>query len=221
MDADIEQLQQKQRDALAEYQRAFADFSDDDAARKRRVAAQDTLKKLAQDELAILARLERIEALEKALAQLKGAQVVVSQLNWSTGFALDAASAISRFLDDWLVRSKGHVVTRNLTQPNVRRRRFQPAGDTQDKLTASSRCRQNSLDLLRPRRTASGPLVARLNFSFASDSRRRRPASGAGASACNASRTIFIGRRLSRRRRAVAIAVGQAARSIRREVRIR
>ena len=132
MDADIEQLQQRQRDAIAEYRRAFEDFSDDDAARKRRIAAQDTLKKLAQEELQILARLERIEALEKALAGLKGAQVVVSQLYWNTGFALDAASTISRFLDDWLARPKGVPVTRQLTKPKPAGPPlwFQPAGDT-------------------------------------------------------------------------------------------
>jgi hypothetical protein len=131
IESDIDVLQQKQRVALIEYRRAFDDFSDDDAARKRRIAAQDVLKKLAQEEQLILARLERVESLERSLGRLAGAQIVVSELYWNTGFALDGASAVSRFLDDWLTRSHAGG-TRHLTRPNPGQPPlwFQPAGET-------------------------------------------------------------------------------------------
>ena len=89
------------------------------------------LEKLAGDEQLILARLNRVEELETALGRLAGAKVVVSQLYWNTGFALDGASTISQFLDNWLTRQKGSY-SRHLTRPNPAPPPlwFQPAGDT-------------------------------------------------------------------------------------------
>lgn len=131
IEAAIDALQLSRRDALAEYQKAFEDFSDEEPARKRRIAAQDALRKLDAEEKRILARLDRLEMLEGSLGRLTGAQIVVSELFWNTGFALDGASAVSRFLDDWLTRSKG-AHTRHLTKPNPPGPPmwFQPVGDT-------------------------------------------------------------------------------------------
>jgi hypothetical protein len=131
IEADLDALQQRQRDALAEYRKAFDDFSDEEDARKRRIAAQEALRKLGQEEQAITVRLGRVEALELALGRLAGAQIVLSQLYWNTGFPLDGASTISRFLDEWLTRPKGSY-TRHLTKPNPLQPPlwFQPAGDT-------------------------------------------------------------------------------------------
>ena len=89
------------------------------------------MKKLAQQEQSILGRLDRVEALEKSLARLAGARIVVSELYWNTGFALDGASTVSRFLDNWLTRQKGSYA-RHLTRPNPAQPPlwFQPSGDT-------------------------------------------------------------------------------------------
>jgi hypothetical protein len=131
IEAEIDVLRVKQRDALGEYRKAFDDFSDEDAARQRRIKAQQALRQLATEERAILARLERVEALEESLAGLAGAHIVVSMLHWNTGFAQDGASGLSQFLDDWLTRtSSSHI--RHLTVPNPKGPPlwFQPAGDT-------------------------------------------------------------------------------------------
>lgn len=131
IEGDLQALHVRQRDALAEYKRAFDDFSDEEDARKRRIAAQESLKKLAQEERLIIARLGRVEELERSLGSLAGAQVVLSQLYWNTGFALDGASTGTRFLDEWLTRQKGSY-SRHLTKPNPLQPPlwFQPAGDT-------------------------------------------------------------------------------------------
>src|SRR5262245_8894248 len=130
VDAEFEAIRLRTQAAQAEYRRAFEDFSDEPAARQRRIAAQQALRKLGEEERAVLDRLERIEQLERAIGQLGGAHVVVNLLYWNTGFALDAASATSRFLDDWLTRQKGGY-TRHLSRPNPTPPPlwFQPAGD--------------------------------------------------------------------------------------------
>ena len=131
IEAEANDLAQRRRAARLEYQRAFEDFSAEDAARQRRIAAQQALRKLDAEEGALLNRQIRIEELERGLARIAGAQVVLSQLQWNTGFALDAASAISRYLDDWLTPRKG-AYTRHLSRPNPEQPPlwFQPAGDT-------------------------------------------------------------------------------------------
>ena len=132
IEAESNALALRRRDARAEYARAFEDFSDDEAARRRRVAAQQALRQLDREEAAVFARQLRVEELERNLARVAGAQVVLSQLQWNTGFALDAASPVSRFLDDWLVRPRGGAYSRHLTRPNPSEPPlwFQPAGDT-------------------------------------------------------------------------------------------
>jgi hypothetical protein len=131
IEAEIDALQLRQRDARNEYRRAFDDFSDEEPARQRRIKAQQTLRSLAQEEQGILARLDRVEALEETLAGLGGAHIVASMLHWHTGFALDGASGLSRFLDDWLTRSKT-AYERHLSKPNPKGPPmwFQPAGET-------------------------------------------------------------------------------------------
>ena len=47
-----------------EYQRAFENFSDDEQARRRRLAAQEALRKLDTEEAALLGRQLRIEDVE-------------------------------------------------------------------------------------------------------------------------------------------------------------
>lgn len=129
---DIESLRLRKVAAREEYRRAFENFEDAGPARERRVAAQANLVKLEQEEKATLGRLERIDTLEGALANLKGADVVLGMHYWNSGFALDGASATSKFLDDWLSRPRGGGYQRHLTRPNAKDPPlwFQPAGDT-------------------------------------------------------------------------------------------
>jgi hypothetical protein len=133
IEADSNDLELRRRAARLEYERAFEDFSDDETPRQRRVAAQQALRKLDEEGRVLLTRQVRVELLERNIGHLTGCQIVLCQLQWNTGFALDAASAISRFLDDWLTRPKSPQTTRHLTQPNPGERPlwFQPAGDTQ------------------------------------------------------------------------------------------
>ena len=131
LETGFESLRERRRRALDEYRRAFESFDDDPAARQRRIAAQQALKKLDDEEQGLLARMERVDALEQALARVRGAQVVVSLIHWNTGFPLDSASTVSRFLDDWLTPSMT-AYARNLGRrsPPPPPVWFQPAGDT-------------------------------------------------------------------------------------------
>lgn len=131
INADANAIANRRRDARTEYQRAFADFTDDEAARQRRIAAQRALARLDAEQAALISRQRRLEELERGLSRLAGARVVVCELYWNAGFALDAASPVSRYLDDWLTPRHGGY-TRRLTQPSPPQPPlwFQPAGDT-------------------------------------------------------------------------------------------
>jgi hypothetical protein len=130
INAEANELALRRRNAMLEYQRAFEDFSDEAKARQRRIAAQQALKQLDAEDGALIARQIRLEEVERGFARVAGAQIVVSELQWNTGFALDAASAVSQFLDDWLTPRHG-AYTRHLSRPNPPAPPlwFQPAGD--------------------------------------------------------------------------------------------
>jgi hypothetical protein len=131
VESDFESIRLRRRKAQDEYRRAFESFEDDPAARQRRLAAQKALKDLDDEEAALLTRMDRVDALEQALGRVRGAQVVVSLIHWNTGFPLDAASTVSRFLDNWLTKSVTTTV-RALGRPSPPPPPlwFQPAGDT-------------------------------------------------------------------------------------------
>ncbi len=129
--ADFDSYQEKRKRANDEYRAAFNDFDQDDKAEKRRREAQKVLAGLDAEDIQLRARLDRIEKLEVQLIDLKGANIVVGLLSWNTGFALDAASPMSRFLDDWLAKARPAVTTRRPTRPAPPAAPiwFQPAGD--------------------------------------------------------------------------------------------
>lgn len=131
LSADIESYTERRKRANEEYRFAFNDFDQDDRAEKRRRDAQAALKKLDEEVKLLQTRIERLEALEEQLAGLKGANIILCLLNWNTGFALDAASPMSRFLDDWLARSQPVMTTRRLGRPAPPAKPlwFQSAGD--------------------------------------------------------------------------------------------
>lgn len=130
IEVEANDIAQRRRTARLEYQRAFEDFSAEEPARQRRLAAQQALRRLDAEEGALLNRQMRVEELERSFGRLAGAQVVLNQLQWNTGFALDVASPISRYLDDWLTPRKG-AYRRHLARPNPGQPPlwFQPAGD--------------------------------------------------------------------------------------------
>ncbi|WP_157369520.1 S8/S53 family peptidase [Zavarzinella formosa] len=129
--ADFEEYQNRRKKANEEYRAAFTNFDEDPKAEKRRVDSQKALEKLDVEEKGLHGRMDRIDRIEIGLNMLKGANVVVGLLSWNTGFALDAASPMSRFLDDWLAVSKPMMKTRRLTRPTPDATPvwFQPAGD--------------------------------------------------------------------------------------------
>lgn len=131
-EADVQALRNRRERAKDDYRRAFDNFDDDEPARQKRIAAQKALVDIAAEQEGLLARLGRLNKLEADLIGLKNSPIVLCLLTWNTGFALDAASPMSRFLDDWLVQPKGSGYTRHLTRPNPipPPMWFQPAGDT-------------------------------------------------------------------------------------------
>ena len=131
IEAEQDALRIRQRDAREEYRKAFDDFSDEEVGRQRRLDAQQMLKKLGEEDTALRGRLERVEQLEYDLSLLKGTKIVLSLQSWDTGFALDGASAVSRYLDEWLTRSKTEYVRQlGKPRPDGPPLWFQPAGDT-------------------------------------------------------------------------------------------
>lgn len=131
LSADFEEYEVRRKKANDEYQAAFTNFDDEKKADDRRRAAQSALKKLDQEVKLLHDRHDRILSLESQIDKLKGSDIVVSLLSWNTGYALDAASPMSRFLDDWLATSRPVMKTRKLTRPAPHPTPIwiQPAGD--------------------------------------------------------------------------------------------
>ncbi|HKB03473.1 MAG TPA: hypothetical protein VKD90_14720 [Gemmataceae bacterium] len=131
IELEMDSLRQRRDAAMREYRAAFESFEDDAAARQRRLAAQKALAGLDVEDKVLLERLNRVEALEQGISRLWGAHVVLNQLHWNTGFALDGTSTVSRFLDEWLTLPRT-TYTRHLSRPNPDHPPlwFQPAGDT-------------------------------------------------------------------------------------------
>ena len=94
-----EDLAARRARATDEYRRAFASLSDDEAAAKRRQAAQAEFDKLTADEAAVRGAVQRFAALKAGLDALRGTGVVVNTLVWDSGFPQDGLSELSRLLE--------------------------------------------------------------------------------------------------------------------------
>jgi hypothetical protein len=96
---DNERLRQ-QRDALNDKRRIMSEnFDSEDATQKERIDLQKRLadqKKLEED---YSNRLARFVALERALFELRTANVVACNLTWNAGFATDGTGPLAQFLD--------------------------------------------------------------------------------------------------------------------------
>jgi hypothetical protein len=87
------------RDAVEEYRQAYANLSDEERPRARREAARKALDALQIEEKELIARINRSSALQRAVASLAGAQVVVNTLVWESGYPLDGLSELSAAID--------------------------------------------------------------------------------------------------------------------------
>ncbi len=92
-------LRRRNDDAVAEYRRAFADPSDDEAPRLRRERARKAFDLLIADEAELARAVARLDRLESSMTGLAGAQVVINTLEWESGFALDGLNEIAQTLD--------------------------------------------------------------------------------------------------------------------------
>ena len=151
LEADAGNLQRRRAKRTAEYLEAFSNFGTGEEpngakeepevdvdnpqwkpaknprVRRERAAAQ--MRRQEVEERAYMARLGRLEALERALVGLRGTQVVVCPLGWNTGFPLDGTSPLSRYLDAAFtpVRPRFVVNASQIPKPPVW---FVAAGDT-------------------------------------------------------------------------------------------
>ena len=75
-------------------------FGQDEASIKRRAAFYEREKALRAQEQALDARRARYLELRRDLQSLKGIGLVVSNLTWSAGHAVDGSSAVSRYVDE-------------------------------------------------------------------------------------------------------------------------
>ncbi|MEZ6142018.1 MAG: hypothetical protein R3B84_15740 [Zavarzinella sp.] len=113
---DTNALRNRRAAAIVEYNQAFADFSADAAAEKRRRDAQAAFIPLREDEEKLLARIKRLDLLEQNLIGIYGANVVLNLIHWNHGYGLDGANPFTRALDNWLVPVASFGRTRQLVR---------------------------------------------------------------------------------------------------------
>jgi hypothetical protein len=107
------ELSRRKEAAIAEYRSAFADLSDDEATRARRLRARAALDAVDAEQVALVKRTARFHAFRKELtAALTGGRVIVNTLEWESGFALDSLSALSRRLEALSIPISQRVIRR-------------------------------------------------------------------------------------------------------------
>lgn len=115
-----EDLKRRNAEAVAEYQTAFRNTSDDDGPRLRREAAVKALNDLLLEERRASEAIARSTALQRGTEALGGATVVVNTLVWDAGFPMDGLSTLSQYVDtgyagDAIVEP----VSRSATRPRL------------------------------------------------------------------------------------------------------
>ncbi|MBN9517748.1 hypothetical protein J0H58_04380 [bacterium] len=115
-----EDLKRRNTEAVAEYQEAFRNTSDDDAPRTRREAATKALNDLLLEERDTSAAIARSTALQRATEGLAGATVVVNTLVWDAGFPMDGLSTLSQYVDTgYAGDAVVEPVSRSATRPRL------------------------------------------------------------------------------------------------------
>lgn len=94
-----EELDRKNSQAVDEYRRAFADFSDEEAPKQRRARAKQVLEALIVEEAAHADAIVRATKLQQQMRDLVAADVVVNTLVWESGFELDGLSEVSQNIE--------------------------------------------------------------------------------------------------------------------------
>jgi hypothetical protein len=115
-----QELRKRNVEAVAEYQTAFRNNSDDKRAADRREAAAKALADLLVEERAAADAINRATALQRAMESLGGATVVVNTLVWDAGVPMDGLSALSRYVDaGYAGDAVVEPVSRSATQPRL------------------------------------------------------------------------------------------------------
>jgi hypothetical protein len=94
-----EELDRKNAQAVEEYRRAFADFSDEEAPKQRRARAKQVLEALIVEEAAHTDAILRATKLQQQMRDLLATDIVVNTLVWETGFELDGLSELAQNIE--------------------------------------------------------------------------------------------------------------------------
>jgi hypothetical protein len=97
---EAEDLRIRREEMLRERRAVLDNFSQDEAAVKRREAYFKREAELEQAELALTQRQNRYLKLVRALQDLQGIRVVANTLVWNEGYPMDGSGVLSRYLDD-------------------------------------------------------------------------------------------------------------------------
>ncbi|MCX7663979.1 MAG: hypothetical protein N2112_00370 [Gemmataceae bacterium] len=127
---DIDLATEKRNAAREAYRKAFDGFDPSEEAKQKRMEAVKNLKQAEANEVEAFKVLDRLTDYERELKKLVGVNVIVNLIGHNNGYPLDANSWLSRYLDDWLMRSKPSIVKTGLRRPPEKPLWFQPAGDT-------------------------------------------------------------------------------------------
>ncbi|HSQ57522.1 MAG TPA: hypothetical protein VLM40_17505 [Gemmata sp.] len=107
------ELNRRKEAAIAEYRAAFADLSDELAAKARRDRAKAALEAITAQQERLAQRTERFNVFQKeVLMRLAGARVIVNTLEWESGYPLDALSLLSRRLEQLAAATPRQVIRR-------------------------------------------------------------------------------------------------------------
>lgn len=98
--AERRRMQLRRDDLTEERRAALDDFSEDEAAVKRRKEYRARQAAFERDEAALGQRERRLLNLADALNKLRGVRLVASGLVWVDGHPVDGSGALSRYFDD-------------------------------------------------------------------------------------------------------------------------
>jgi hypothetical protein len=128
-DAQLIVLHQKIEAANARYRKAIDNFEDTEEVRQERLDSIKELNKVRLEESEFLAKATRLARLEDGLLELRNAQIIINNLTWDTGHAIDGNSVLSQYLTKTLTMAQPSFVYNQWKQPK-KPTWVQAAGDT-------------------------------------------------------------------------------------------
>lgn len=115
-----DELRHQYLDAVAEYQKAFANPDEGDIAQARRDRARRDLEVITKERELLAVWIDRSIRLQADMKSLDGADVVVNTLVWDTGYRLDGLSDLSQLLDQTFAGDAEQApLIRSATRPRV------------------------------------------------------------------------------------------------------